>query len=116
MNGEGIAVTAPIGEAGAVTEDEAGGDFRKAWVALDVGFWEIGSQGNIQAEFALLNQFQNGIGKDGFAEGGSLEDSVVVHGLAGFLVFNAKVLLPRDFSAADEGYRKAGDIAFFHQF
>ena len=86
IDGETV-VVAPIGEAGAVAEDDAGGDFIEARVSVDIGLREVGGQGDVEGKFALVDEFQDSVGEDRFAEGGGFEDGVGGYGVVRFGVF-----------------------------
>jgi hypothetical protein len=55
INGERIAVTAPVAESGTMTENDARRDFSEAIVPFDVRLRKIRDKGNIEAEFALID-------------------------------------------------------------
>src|SRR5438128_5222441 len=61
VDGEGIAVTAPVAESGTVAEYDAGGDFREAIVAFDVGFGEIGGQRDVEAKVAVIVEVEDSV-------------------------------------------------------
>src|ERR1043166_2661142 len=115
MNGQRVAIAAPVGKTGSMTQHEASSNLSEAWIVVDVRLREIGGQRNVKADLALFHKLQNGVCEDRLAERGSFEDGVVVYRLSGRYVFHAEIAVPRNFAVADYDDRHAGNICHFHQ-
>ena len=111
-------VIAPIAETGAMAENNARSDFGEAVVIiiLNVRLGEVGGERNVESEFALIDEFEDGVGEDGLAERSGFEDGVIGDGIVGFSVLDAETVLPVDFAVLKGGNGEAGNVSQAHEF
>jgi hypothetical protein len=68
---QGLAVRAPVGESGAMAEDDACGDLREARVVggvdgVGADFGPVAGERGVEVELALIDELEDGVGEDGF--------------------------------------------------
>jgi hypothetical protein len=98
-----LAAGPPVGEAGGVREDVAGGDLTEARVVADVVVaGEVVRERRVEVELAGVDELQDGVGEDGLGERGGLEDGLVAHGLTRRGDAHAEPLVPGQFPAPHE--------------
>ena len=98
-----------------MAEDDARGDFRESVIAFDVGFGQVGRERNVEAEFALIDEFENGVGEDRFTEGSGFEDSFVGDGFFGSCVLDTETAQPSRLAMAKYRDSEAWNVGLTHE-
>jgi hypothetical protein len=116
VNGQRLAIWAPVREARSVAQDDSCGDFVEAWVALDIGLGKIFGERRVEVELALVHEFENAVGEYRFAERSSFEDGIFGYRLAGFCISHAEGMQPVGLAVTNQGHREAGHGAVIQEF
>jgi hypothetical protein len=99
-----------------VAEYSARRNLIQTWIIADVvSARQIGIQGRVEIEFALLNQLQNGICEHRFTERGCLEYRIVTDWFLCFGIFYAKAARPGELAISDDRDGETGNFPIGHQ-
>jgi hypothetical protein len=63
----------------------------------------------------LIDEFENSVGEDRFAEGSSFEDGFVGDRFFGFCVFDTETAEPSRLGIAEDGDRETWDVGLAHE-
>ena len=103
-----------------MAEDDARGDLLEPRVTGGIDrvgavFWPVMGEWCVQVELALVDEFEDSVGEDGFGEGGGRETGVVGNGGASGGINCTEA--PERCSAAvfDQSDGEAGDVGLLHE-
>ena len=71
-------------------------------------------EGNVEAEFALVDEFEHGVGEDGFAERADVEERGDRYGAGGIFDCFTEAMEPYGFAVSNDGNGDAGDLCCRH--